>query len=238
MRLLWAIIGYVVVVIGAASTGILLIMFLDRPTYPTEVVNPSYDVAKLRAACDRQFETAFVQENKLDALTEVEYTAYFAADGARRYSSKLPIRPGTSGRPIDRKKGAPGYVMIRARPPYGGIDGYDATNLPLSMGLTVVQHDGPTKLAIVCGTRVAYRKGALEAYCEFPVEFVTAPERSYRLYLTNLHNVHFEYCALSNCDISEPFGEGSLCESELPLIEAPASKTRGWARSVSGRVWR
>jgi hypothetical protein len=63
---------------------------------------------------------------------------------------------------------------------------------------------------------VRFVEGRFETYCEIPNRFseADAGQASYRIFVRNESSVPMEYCIISNCDASAPYGAGSLCQGE------------------------
>jgi hypothetical protein len=131
----------------------------------------------------------------------------------------------------------PGYVMVRAQPQFGydysggqtssyNSSSYDtSTTRPETswdeVTVTVARYVNPLRNDAVCGqTSLRYREGKFETYCEMPNRFTEddGGQASYRIFVRNESSVPLEYCIISNCDASAPYGQGSLCQAE----QAPA----------------
>lgn len=246
MRLLGSIIGYILVLIAALSTAFVVIRLADFDTdfecsaCTDDVVRARTHLPRLRAACDKQFLSEAVRKDALDAGTEVEFLAAFV-EGVQSAApdGKSPVVPRTAS--------SVGYVLVRVHPAYGydysgGV--YDTGPTPENtrwkeVNLTVVRYISPASQQVVCEGPANFRDGSFEGYCEFPLGFAEEDggQQGYRYYLTNTSSVNLEYCIVSNCDASAPFGQGALCEVEQPnLASLKPGARRGFVRPISKRV--
>jgi hypothetical protein len=128
----------------------------------------------------------------------------------------------------------PGYVMVRAQPQFGYDysggqtssynSSYDTSSTRPETSwdevtVTVARYVNPLRNDAVCGqTSLRYREGKFETYCEIPNRFsdTDAGQATYRIFVRNESSVPLEYCIVSNCDASAPYGQGSLCQIEQP----------------------
>jgi hypothetical protein len=129
----------------------------------------------------------------------------------------------------------PGYVMVRAQPQFGYDYSGGQTSSSYSTSydtnqtrpetswdevtVTVARYVNPLRNDAVCGqTSLRFREGKFETYCEMPNRFTEADggQATYRIFVRNESSVPLEYCIVSNCDASAPYGQGTLCQIEQP----------------------
>jgi hypothetical protein len=223
---------YLLVVLVAILVAVLVIWWLfPRPPECTEctVSRPT-----LRAECDKQFGGYGVRAKQLDAGAEDEFlVAYYdqaVVDPNASTGGYSP--PGYSGATTTSTTPAvrgPGYVMVRALPQFGYDTSGGQTSGDLSatrpetswqdVTVTVTRYVSPFRNDTTCAQNaVRFRDGRFETYCEIPNRFSDADggQASYRIFVRNESSVPIEYCIISNCDASAPYGQGSLCVAEQP----------------------
>jgi hypothetical protein len=197
---------------------------------------------QVRAECDKQFFGTGVRAKQLEAGAEDEFlVAYadqsaFASDpnasggyGSGGYSSPSGYPGVSQSTPAPR---GPGYVMVRAQPQFGynysggqsaNYGSYDTTNSTRpgtswnEVTVTVARYVNALRNEATCNTRsVRFLDGRFESYCEMPNRFgpEDSGQASYRIFVRNESSVPVEYCIISNCDASAPYGQGSLCQGE------------------------
>jgi hypothetical protein len=123
--------------------------------------------------------------------------------------------------------------MVRAQPQFGydysgsqssSYGAYDNTNTRPGtpwdeVTVTVARYVNQLRNDAVCNaSSLRFREGKFETYCEIPNRFTEsdAGQATYRIFVRNESSVPVEYCIVSNCDASAPFGQGSLCSAEQP----------------------
>lgn len=232
------IIEYLLVILIAilVAVGVIWLLFPAR----TECTDCVVSRPSLRAECDKQFFGTGVRAKQLDAGAEDEFlVAYYdqsvvdpnATSGgysSTGYSSPTSGYPGaTSTTPTVR---GPGYVMVRAQPQFGydtsgsQSSSYDTSGtrpetLWADVTVTVTRYVNPFRNDSTCSQNaVRFRDGKFESYCEIPNRFTSddGGQASYRVFVRNESSVPVEYCIISNCDASAPYGQGSLCVAEQP----------------------
>ena len=229
-------IEYSLVVVVAILVSFLLIWLLFPRSGPC--TNCVVSMPQVRAECDKQFFSAGARARQLDAGAEDEFLVAYVENPndpnvTGGYSSPTggysPPTP-SGGRPPPR---GPGYVMVRAQPQFGydysggqtsSYSTTDTANTPREtvweeVTITVARYVNPLRNDAVCGqTAVRFREGRFETYCEMPHKF--APEdggqATYRIFVRNESSVPLEYCIVTNCDASAPYGQGTLCAVEQP----------------------
>lgn len=235
-------IEYALVVLVAIIFSMGLIYFLFPKSGPC--TNCTVSMPQVRAECDKQFFSSGTRARQLDAGAEDEFLVAFAEnpnDPNAGYSSgysnpaggySSPTVTPTSATPSAR---VPGYVIVRAEPQFGynysggQTSSYSATDtsntapetLWEEVTVTVARYVNPLRNDAMCGqSAVRFREGRFESYCEMPLKF--APEdggqMTYRIFVRNESSVPLQYCIVTNCDASAPYGQGTLCQVE----QAPA----------------
>ncbi|MFM9863022.1 MAG: hypothetical protein ACKVRO_05395 [Micropepsaceae bacterium] len=227
------IIEYLLVVLVAilVAVGVIWLLFPSRP----ECTDCTVSRPSLRAECDKQFFGTGVRAKQLDAGAEDEFLVAYYDQGvvdtsatSGGYSTPTSYPGATSSAPVVR---GPGYVMVRAQPQFGydtsggqSSSSYDLSStrpetLWQDVTVTVSRYVSPLRNDSACSqTAVRYRDGKFESYCEIPNRFSDADggQASYRIFVRNESSVPVEYCIISNCDASAPYGQGSLCVAEQP----------------------
>ncbi len=230
-------IEYLLVILVAILVAVAVIYFLFPRT--SECTNCSVSRPQVRAECDKQFFGTSVRAKQLDAGAEDEFLVAYvdqgnvdpnAANGGYSTPGGYPGATTTSTAPSAR---GPGYVMVRAQPQFGydysggQTSSYDASNTRPEtswdeVSVTVVRYVSPLRNDSVCSqSAVRFREGRFETYCEIPNRFsdVDAGQASYRVFVRNESSVPVEYCIISNCDASAPYGQGSLCTGEQVQVQ-------------------
>lgn len=190
---------------------------------------------QVRADCEKQFSGIGVRAKQLEANAEDEYLVAFidqrAIDpNANGYSTSSSGYSTPSSYPGVSPAGPrePGYVMVRAQPQFGydysggQTSSYDPANTRpgttwQEVTVTVVRYVSPQYNDSVCSkSSVRYVDGRFETYCDIPTRFQPEDggQASYRIFVRNESSVPVEYCIVSNCDASAPYGGGSLCQAE------------------------
>lgn len=227
------IIEYLLVVLVAilVAVGVIWLLFPTK----TECTDCVVSRPSLRAECDKQFFGTGVRAKQLDAGAEDEFLVAYYDQGvvdpnatSGGYSPPTSGYPGaTTPAPVVR---GPGYVMVRAQPQFGydtsgSQSSYDTSStrpetLWQDVTVTVTRYVSPFRNDSTCAqTSVRFREGKFESYCEIPNRFSDADggQASYRVFVRNESSVPVEYCIISNCDASAPYGQGSLCVAEQPV---------------------
>ncbi|MCE9523931.1 MAG: hypothetical protein K8S25_16050 [Alphaproteobacteria bacterium] len=234
----WAkrLIEYSLVVLVAAIVSMVLIYLLFPNKGPC--TNCVISMPQVRAECEKQFFSTGARARQLDAGAEDEFlVAYVDAPQDAGASSGGYSPPGgyssaPSTPPVTVR--GPGYVMVRAQPQfgfdysgnqtssYGSSSDPSATQAETSwdaVTVTVARYVNPLRNDAVCGqTALRFREGKFETYCEIPNRFTEADggQMTYRIFVRNESSVPLEYCIVSNCDASAPYGQGSMCQLEQP----------------------
>ena len=114
--------------------------------------------------------------------------------------------------------------MIRVQPrvDYSGSSAsYDtSTTRPETswdeIKVTVARYINPLRNDKVCDGSVRFREGKFEFYCDIPTKLEPTDygQMSYRIFVRNESSVALEYCVVSNCDASAPWGAGTFCQAE------------------------
>lgn len=231
------IIEYALVVLVAIIVSLVLIYLLFPRGGPC--TNCVVSMPQVRAECDKQFFSSGARARQLDAGAEDEFLVAFVENpndpnvtGGGYSSPTSGYSAPTSSSSAAPPRG-PGYVMVRAQPQFGydysgnqtsSYSATDTSNTPPEtlwedVTVTVARYVNPLRNDAVCGqTAVRFREGRFETYCEMPHKF--APEdggqASYRIFVRNESSVPLEYCIVTNCDASAPYGQGTLCAVEQP----------------------
>jgi len=230
-------IEYSLVVLVAIIVALALIYFLFPKNGPC--TNCIVSMPQVRGECDKQFFSTGARARQLDAGAEDEFlVAYVDAPQDQSATSGGYSAPSggysspSSAPPVSVR--GPGYVMVRAQPQFGYDysgnqtssygSSYDpnATRAETSwdeVTVTVARYVNPLRNDAVCGqTALRFREGKFETYCEIPNKFTEADggQMSYRIFVRNESSVPLEYCIISNCDASAPYGQGTMCQLEQP----------------------
>ena len=237
----WArrLIEYLIVVLVAIMVSMIIIWFFFPKSGPC--TNCVVSMPQVRAECDKQFFSSGSRARQLDAGAEDEFLIAYVAQaqdpnaGSGGYSSPTSggSYPGVSSTPAPAVKG-PGFVMVRAQPQFGyDYSGNQTSNYNSSydtsqtqpetvwqeVTVTVARYVNPLRNDSVCSqTALRFREGRFETYCEMPNRFTDEDggQASYRVFVRNESSVPMEYCIVSNCDASAPYGAGNLCQVEQP----------------------
>lgn len=227
-------IEYALVVLVAIIVSMLLIYLLFPKQGPC--TNCVVSMPQVRAECDKQFFSSGARARQLDAGAEDEFLVAYVenpnADQTGGYSSPSGgySTPASSSTPPPR---GPGYVMVRAQPQFGydysgnQTSSYSATDTSNTqpetiwedVTVTIARYVNPLRNDAVCGqTAVRFREGRFETYCEMPHRFSAEDggQATYRIFVRNESSVPLEYCIVTNCDASAPYGQGMLCQVEQP----------------------
>jgi hypothetical protein len=228
---------YGILAIIAVIVGVLLGMWLFKGD-GSACTDCAVSRPQVRAECDKQFFGTGVRAKQLEAGAEDEFLVAYVDQGSidpnasTGYSSPTSSYPGVSSTAPAPARG-PGYVMVRAQPQFGydysggqsNYGSYDQTSntrpgTPWNeVTVTVARYVNPLRNEETCGQRaVRYVEGRFETYCEIPNRFgeVESVQANYRVFVRNESSVPVEYCIISNCDASAPYGMGSLCQAEQP----------------------
>ena len=229
-------IEYALVVLVAIIVSMLLIYLLFPKQGPC--TNCIVSMPQVRTECDKQFFSSGQRARQLDAGAEDEFLVAYSEvpndpNAVGGYSSPTGgySAPGSSSSTPPPR--GPGYVMVRAQPQFGydysgnqtaSYGATDTSNTPPEtlwedVTVTVARYVNPLRNDAVCSqTAVRFREGRFETYREMPHTF--APEdggqASYRIFVRNESSVPLEYCIVTNCDASAPYGQGMLCQVEQP----------------------
>lgn len=233
-------IEYMIVVLVAIIVSMAIIYFFFPKAGPC--TNCVVSMPQVRAECDKQFFASGARARQLDAGAEDEFLIAYVAQpqdanaGSGGYSSPGSTGsgyPGVSSTTTPAVKG-PGFVMVRAQPQFGyDYSGGQSTNYNSSydtsqtqpetvwqeVTVTVARYVNPLRNDATCAqTSLRFREGRFETYCEMPNRFTEEDggQASYRVFVRNESSVPMEYCIVSNCDASAPYGAGNLCQVEQP----------------------
>lgn len=216
---------YTIVVLAALVTATLFVGYLapkGGALAPAErSVDRSVSTPRLRAECDKQFYSTTTPARHLEPGTEDELLVSYASPVG--YPGATPVE-------------GPGYVLLRMQPQFGAAapDGQasvvdtSATKDEMSwddVTVTVARYVDPLRNEAVCSqTAVRFHEDKFESYCEIPNASMPQEEgqASYRIFVRNESGVPVEYCIVSNCTASAPYGQGTICPYEQ-LRDQPAS---------------
>ncbi len=219
-------IEYALVVAVAILVAVAIIyFFIPKSSVCTTC---SVSMPRLRAECDKQFFSGGASVRQLDAGWEEEELVAFVEPAGDQDSGGVPsggyssaTGPGSSSSPIVRE---PGYLMIRVQPRIdysGASSSYDtSTTRPETswdeIKVTVARYISPLRNDKICDGTVRFREGKFEFYCDIPtkLEPLDYGQMSYRVFVRNESSVALEYCVVSNCDASAPWGAGTFCQAE------------------------
>jgi hypothetical protein len=231
-------IEYALVILVAIIVSMLLIYLLFPKGAPC--TNCIVSMPQVRAECDKQFFSSGARARQLDAGAEDEFLVAYvegfgdqdATGGGFSSPSGFPGTPAsTSTTPVPR---GPGFVMVRAQPQFGYDYSGSQTTTTFSttdasnpapetvwedVTVTVARYVNPLRNDAACSqTAVRFREGRFETYCEMPMRFAEedSGQASFRIFVRNESSVPLEYCIVTNCDASAPYGQGALCQVEQP----------------------
>ncbi len=234
------IVEYAILTLIALILGLVIGYFLF-PRGNGECTDCRVSMPQVRTECDKQFFGTSVRAKQLDANAEDEFlVAYVDQRGvdpnagystSGGYSSPGGYPGATSPTPPALR--GPGYVMVRAQPQFGydysggQSSGYDTSNTRpgtswQEVTVTVTRYVSPLRNDSVCSqTSLRFVDGRFETYCEIPNRFedTDGGQASYRIFVRNESSVPVEYCIISNCDASAPYGQGSLCQGEQTPLQ-------------------
>jgi hypothetical protein len=215
-----------VVLVAMLVAGAIIYFVMPRSTVCTTC---SVSMPRLRAECDKQFySSGTASVRQLDAGWEEEELVAFVEpagdqdtnDGAPPGGYSSATTPSSSSSIVRE----PGYLMIRVQPrvDYSGSSAsYDtSTTRPETswdeIKVTVARYINPLRNDKVCDGSVRFREGKFEFYCDIPtkLEATDYGQMSYRIFVRNESSVALEYCVVSNCDASAPWGAGTFCQAE------------------------
>jgi len=229
----WAtrLVEYLLVVLVAIIVSMGIIYFFLRP--PGPCLDCQISTREVRAECEKMF--GFGSETRAAQMPEEAEDEYLmvyseqAADPNAGFSSPSGYSSASSSTSVSAAKG-PGYVLVRARPQsgrdytggqttYGSSDTSEIAPETLWQEVTVIvaRYVNPLRNDVICPeTSLHYRENGFEAYCELPNHFEPDDNGhlSYRIFVRNASRVPIEYCIVTNCDFSAPFGSGKLCQLE------------------------
>jgi hypothetical protein len=228
-------IEYALVILVAIIVSFLLIYLLFPKAGPC--TNCVVSMPQVRAECDKQFFSSGSRARQLDAGAEDEFLVAYvenpndpsATGSGYSTPSSYPGAP-SSAPPPPR---GPGFVMVRAQPQFGyDYSGSQTTSYSASdtsntapetlwedVTVTVARYVNPLRNDAACAqTAVRFREGRFETYCEMPHRFTEddGGQATYRIFVRNESSVPLEYCIVTNCDASAPYGQGMLCQVEQP----------------------
>jgi hypothetical protein len=227
---------YLLVVLVAIIVSLLIIYLLFPKSGPC--TNCVVSMPQVRTECDKQFFSTGSRARQLDAGAEDEFlVAYVEApqdpNASGGYSPPSGGYSSASTAPTAVR--GPGYVMVRAQPQFGYdySGGQTSSNYSSSydqnatrpetswdeVTVTIAKYVNPLRNDAVCGQMsLRFREGKFETYCEIPNRFSEADggQMTYRIFVRNESSVPLEYCIVSNCDASAPYGQGTLCQLEQP----------------------
>jgi hypothetical protein len=229
-------IEYALVILVAAIVSMVLI-YLLFPKAGT-CTNCVVSMPQVRAECDKQFFSSGARARQLDAGAEDEFLVAYVenpndpnASSSGGYSTPGSYPGASTTTPVAPR--GPGYVMVRAQPQFGydysgnqtaSYSSTDTSNtapetLWEDVTVTVARYVNPLRNDAVCAqTAVRFREGRFETYCEMPHKFTDEDggQATYRIFVRNESSVPLEYCIVTNCDASAPYGQGTLCALEQP----------------------
>lgn len=233
-------IEYALVILVAIIVSFLIIYLL----FPKNTVctNCVVSMPQVRAECDKQFFSSGQRARQLDAGAEDEFLVAYvespvdtsATGGGYSSPSGGYSSPGSTSAPPPPR--GPGYVMVRAQPQFGydfsgnQTSSYGASD-PANMRpetlwedvtVTVARYVNPLRNDASCSqTALRFREGRFETYCEMPHRFtdLDGGQATYRIFVRNESSVPLEYCIVTNCDASAPYGQGMLCQVEQPQAQ-------------------
>ncbi len=226
-------IEYALVVLVAIILGTLLFWLWLRLTGQSsdECKTCTVSLPRLRAECDRQFFSSGSGSKQLEAQWELEeMIAYIepsdetnaSQDG---YSSATGSQAAATGGPVVRE---PGYLMVRVQPqytytgqssgPYSDLSSVAPETSWNDVTVQVARRVTPLRNEEVCNASVRFREGKFEFYCDLPTKFAATDfgQISFFVFVRNASSVPLEYCVVTNCDASSPWGAGQLCQAEQP----------------------
>lgn len=231
----WAkkVIEYLLVILVAVIVAFVIIWFLmPKDDYTT---GPGASVPQLRGECDKQFGAVAVRAEQLGANEEAEYLfAYREPTTSTDQSSEYQSATQQTGTTVR----TPGFVIVRVQPqfPYDYSGGQNSNSFATDTGsvrpettwdevtVTVARYINPLRSDQTCSKdrlRLRFREGRFESYCDLPLRF--APEdggqATFRLFVSNRSSVPIDYCIVTNCDASAPWGSGSMCQVEQQQIQ-------------------
>jgi hypothetical protein len=229
-------IEYALVILVAIIVSMLLIYLLFPRN--TTCTNCTVSMPQVRAECDKQFFSSGQRARQLDAGAEDEFLVAYVENPvdpnstSGGYSAPGSSYPGaSSSTPPPR---GPGFVMVRAQPQFGydysgnqtsSYSSSDPANTAAEtlwddVTVTVARYINPLRNDAACGGQAAlrFREGRFETYCEMPHKFTVEDggQATYRIFVRNESSVPLEYCVVTNCDASAPYGQGMLCQVEQP----------------------
>lgn len=232
-------IEYSLVVVVAIIVSMLLIWALFPRSGPC--LNCVVSMPQVRTECDRQFFSTGARARQLEAGAEDEFlVAYVDQPQVDPYSTSggytspggySTATPAASTAPVVR---GPGYVMVRAQPQFGydysggqttsAYGSSDTSSLAPEtlwneVTVTVARYVNPLRNDAMCGqASLRFREGRFETYCEMSNRFTEEDggQATYRVFVRNESSVPLEYCIVSNCDASAPYGQGTVCQAEQP----------------------
>lgn len=219
------VIEYSLVVAVAMLVAVAIIYFFLPKAVPC--TNCTVSMPRLRTECDKQFYAGGSSVRQLDAgweeealLSFVEVAGDQGSDGsAGGYSSATGSSTPSSS--IVRE---PGYLMLRLQPRVDYSGSSSSTDISSTrpetswdeIKVTVARYVDQYRNERVCDGTVKFREGKFEFYCDIPTKFAPADrgQMSYRVFVRNESSVALEYCVVSNCDASAPWGAGTFCQAE------------------------
>ena len=220
-------IEYALVVAVAMLVAIAIIYFVPKGTVCTTC---TVSMPRLRAECDKQFYSGGTSVRQLDAGWEEEELVAFVEPAGDQdsgsgssggFSSPTGSSTPSSSSSIVRE---PGYLMIRVQPRIdysGSSSSYDTSSTRPETSwdevkITVARYVNQLRNDRVCDGTVKFREGKFEFYCDIPTKLEPTDygQASYRVFVRNESSVALEYCVVSNCDASAPWGAGTFCQAE------------------------
>lgn len=224
--------------------GLIVAFLLSWTLFPRSgpCLNCVVSMPQVRTECDKQFFASGTRARQLEAGAEDEFLVayvdqpptadpYSTSGGYSSPGGFSSATPAASSTPTVR---GPGYVMVRAQPQFGydysggqttsAYGSSDTSNLAPEtlwneVTVTVARYVNPLRNDAICGqASLRFREQRFETYCEMPNRFSEEDggQASYRIFVRNESSVPLEYCIVSNCDASAPYGQGTLCQAEQP----------------------
>jgi hypothetical protein len=236
------IVEYAILTLIALILGLVIGYFLFGLGGGGACTDCRVSMPQVRAECDKQFFGTGVRAKQLDANAEDEFLVAYVDQGAADpnagggystsggYSTPSGYPGATTAAPALR---GPGYVIVRAQPQFGydysggQTSGYDVSNTRpgtswQEVTVTVTRYVSPLRNDSVCSqSSLRFVDGRFETYCEIPNRFEEADggQASYRVFVRNESSVPVEYCIVSNCDASAPYGQGAMCQGEQTPLQ-------------------
>ena len=236
----WAkrLIEYALVILVAIIVAILIIWYLMPKDSGDYGGGPS--VPQLRAECDRQFGAGGVRAEQLNANEEGEFLLAYREPLASPDTTSSDGFSSATSPTTTQSSRVRGFVIVRVQPqfPYDYSGGQNSSSFGSAdtsnvrpettwdeVTVTVARYINPLRNERVCGEgsmQLRFREGKFETYCDIPMRFTPEDggQATIRLFVSNRSSVPIEYCIVSNCDASAPWGSGQTCQLEQQQVQA------------------